>query len=224
MPSIFSEDAVDVILQPEAGRYPYYQLASSAIGTRYDARVDPKNAAISDARFNPAWTVATSSEPGRWVVECKIPFKELDGRAAPKDGERWRVNFCRDADSLSRYSSWAFAAGNFHLMENFGEIIFSRSDRGIRLGPLGDWATGKINAQVELTGRALRSAGDRTRKSRRHGRQADPRNPKPPGRLSRGVDQAADARQRPLQPHRPRLHGPGRHVLPASAVAGDQAL
>ncbi len=149
---IFYEDAVDAILQPEAGRYPYYQLASSAIGTRYDARMDPKNAAISDTRFNPAWTVATSSEAGHWVVECKIPFKELDGRAAPKDGERWRVNFCRDADSLSRYSSWAFAAGNFHLMENFGEIIFSRSDRGIRLGPLGDWATGKINAQVELTG------------------------------------------------------------------------
>ena len=61
-------------------------------------------------------------------------------------------NFCRDADSLSRYSSWAFAAGDFHRMENFGEIVFSRSDRGIRLGPLGDWALGKLNAQVELTG------------------------------------------------------------------------
>ncbi len=150
--AIFLEDAVDAILQPQAGRYPYYHLAASAIGTRYDARVDPKNPASQDDRFNPAWTVATSSEPGRWVVECKIPFKELDGRPAPKDGERWRVNFCRDADSLSRYSSWAFAAGDFHRMENFGELIFSRSDRGIRLGPLGDWATGKLNAQLELTG------------------------------------------------------------------------
>jgi hypothetical protein len=149
---IFGEDAVDVILQPEAGRYPYYHLASSAIGTRYDARADEKKAAIHDAQFNPEWTVATSHEPGRWVVECKIPFRELDGRPAPKDGERWRVNLCRDADSMSRYSSWAFAAGDFHRMENFGELVFSRSDRGIRLGPLGDWARGTVNAQVELTG------------------------------------------------------------------------
>ena len=87
---IFSEDAVDAILQPEAGRYPYYHLAASAIGTRYDARVDPKNPAAQDARFDPAWTVAAAGEPGRWVVECKIPFQELDGHAAPKDGERWR--------------------------------------------------------------------------------------------------------------------------------------
>lgn len=101
---------------------------------------------------NPAWVVRTSAEAGRWVVECKIPFQELDGRSAPRDGERWRVNFCRDADSLSRYSAWAFPAGDLHRTERFGEIVFSRTDRGIRLGPLGDWAVGKLNAQVSLTG------------------------------------------------------------------------
>ena len=157
----------------------------------------------------PAWTVATSSEPGRWVVECKIPFKELEGRAAPKDGERWRANFCRDADSLSRYSSWAFAAGNFHRIENFGEIVFSRSDRGIRLGPLGDWAMGKLNAQVELTGLLFSTAGDRPRKSRRPGCQADPRNREPPGRLSRGFRSSrprssAGSTTSPSAPPRPR--------------------
>ena len=149
---ISKEDAVDMILQPEPGRYPYYHLASSAIGTLYDSRVDRQTTVIHDLRFNPGWTVRAGGEPGRWVVECKIPFKELDGRAAPRDGERWRVNFCRDADSLSRYSSWAYAAGDFHRMERFGEIVFSRSDRGIRLGPLSDWTLGKVDTQVALTG------------------------------------------------------------------------
>lgn len=148
---VFKEDAVDVLLQPEPGRHPYYHLASSAIGAIYDSRVDRRATAAHDLRFNPGWTVRTSAAPGRWVVECKIPFHELDGRAAPRDGERWRVNFCRDADSLSRYSSWAYAAGDFQRMERFGEIIFSRSDRGIRLGPLGDWPLGKVDAQVALT-------------------------------------------------------------------------
>ena len=46
------EDAVDAILQPEPGRYPYYQLVSSAIGTVYDSRVDWKNAAVHKSYSN----------------------------------------------------------------------------------------------------------------------------------------------------------------------------
>lgn len=149
---VYMEDSVDVMLQPGPGPYPYYQLISNAIGTIYDSRIDPKDPGIHNAKFNPNWTVKTTREPGRWVMECKIPFSELDGRPTPKNGERWRANFCRDSDTVSRYSTWSFVAGNYHRMENFGEIVFFDSDRSIRLASLGDWATGKVAAQVAMTG------------------------------------------------------------------------
>ena len=222
---IFYEDAVDVILQPEPGRYPYYHLASSAIGTRYDARRRSRRTRpVNDTRFNPAWTVATSSEPGRWVVECKIPFKELDG---PRGAQGWRA-VAGEFLPRRRFADPLFLLGlcgrqlppHGELRRNRFQPLRSRHPPGTvgRLGHGQDQRAGRVD------GRALRSAGDRARKSRRHGRQADSGNRKPFGRLSRGFDQAAHARQRPLQPHRPRRHGPGRHVLSASAAAGDQAL
>jgi len=149
---VYMEDSVDVILQPGPGPYPYYQLISNAIGTVYDSRIDPKDPAKHNTKFNPNWAVKTTRESGRWVMECKIPFKELDGRPTPKNGERWRANFCRDSDTVSRYSTWSFVAGNYHRAENFGEIVFEDSDRSIRLASLGDWAIGKVAAQVAMTG------------------------------------------------------------------------
>jgi hypothetical protein len=124
---VYTEDAVDVFLQPRPLPAPYYQLITSALGTVYDSRVTPEEPPQSDTRFNPNWTVKTSKAPGRWVMEARLPFAELDGLATPQDGDRWRVNFCRDADSASRLSEWSYIAGNFHNWSAYGEIIFSDS-------------------------------------------------------------------------------------------------
>ncbi|MBU0607458.1 MAG: hypothetical protein KKI08_06200, partial [Armatimonadetes bacterium] len=149
--AVYMEDALDIILQPGPEPYPFYQLVSNAAGTVFDCAIDRRQITKVDTKFNPDWTVATTRAPGRWTLEARIPFAAL-GRATPKDGERWRVNFCRDADAASRLSSWAYTAGNFHRIENFGEIIFGNSDRAVRLGPLGDWAVGKLNARFALAG------------------------------------------------------------------------
>lgn len=150
--SVYGEDALEVFLQPKPGQDPLYQLIASAIGTQYDSRIDDGAPIRNDGSFNPAWTTGTACEAGHWVAECRILFRELEGRCAPKEGERWRVNFCRDTGTMSRGSSWSYVAGNFHRAERFGEIVFSESDRGIRLGTLGDWHAGKIAAEVSLTG------------------------------------------------------------------------
>lgn len=151
--NVWLEDAVDVFLQPKPTPAPYYQLITSAIGTVYDSRLTEK-VGIPQAGldFNPNWLVRTTKAPGRWTMEARIPFKELDGQPTPKEGERWRVNFCRDADAASRLSSWAYVAGNFHRTAAFGELVFSDSDRAIRVGPLGDWAMGKVETLVAMTG------------------------------------------------------------------------
>jgi len=154
--NVWLEDAVDIFLQPEADPATYYQFIASANGTVYDSRITMVGGSPQpDLSFNPQWTVQTSQSPGCWVLEARIPFRELDGHPAPQDGDRWRVNFCRDADAGSRLSSWAYMAGNFHRPAAFGEAIFRAGDRAIRIGPLGEWATGKVEAQVGLTGLAF---------------------------------------------------------------------
>jgi hypothetical protein len=149
---IFMEDSVDAILKPPSEKGIYYQLISNAIGTQYDGRMTPGKITGTEVAFNPGWTVKTSISPDQWVVEMKIPFRELEGRAAPKDGERWRANLCRDADTMMRYSTWAFTNGNYHNPARFGTIVFSTSDKSIRLGPLSNWGTGRMEAPLELTG------------------------------------------------------------------------
>ena len=149
---VYMEDAVDFICRPNPEAFPYYQFICNAIGTVYDSTIDPTRQTKADLAYNPDCTFRTSRQDDRWQVECKIPFAQLGGRAAPREGERWRVNFCRDSESVSNYSSWAYAAGNFHTVENYGELIFSTSDRAIRVGPLGDLAMGKVEAGVALTG------------------------------------------------------------------------
>lgn len=149
---VFMEDAVDFICRPDPEGFPYYHFIVNAIGTVYDSTMDPTRPTTADLSYNPSCTFKTTRQDDRWMMECKIPFAQLGGRAAPKDGERWRVNFCRDGETMNRYSSWAYAAGNFHAVDNYGELIFSASDRAIRVGPLGDLAMGKVETQVALTG------------------------------------------------------------------------
>jgi hypothetical protein len=147
----YSDDAIDIFLQPGEDK-PYYHLVANAAGAIYDARSYVDNHTNFDTTFNPDWTVKTSQQAGRWVLECKIPFKELDGMTPPKDGERWRVNFCRDADGGARLSSWSFMNGNFHRKANFGAMIFSGSDRSFRATDLGDYALGKVEGRIAMTG------------------------------------------------------------------------
>lgn len=148
--TIYIEDAVDVIVQPDPAVGTHFQFICNAIGTVYDARVDPAKPIGSAVEWNGSATFKTSSAPGRWVMECRIPFQDLDGRGAPKAGDHWRANFCRDADGGSRLSSWAYAAGNFHAIANYGELVFTDDDRAMRLGDLGDPSTGQVDTSFAL--------------------------------------------------------------------------
>jgi hypothetical protein len=147
----YSDDAIDIFLQPGENK-PYYHLVSNAAGAIYDARSYMDNHTNFDTSFNPNWTVKTSQQAGRWVLECKIPFKELDGMTPPKDGDQWRANFCRDADGGARLSSWSFMNGNFHRKANFGAMIFSGTDRSFRSSDLGDYSLGKMQGSIAMTG------------------------------------------------------------------------
>ncbi len=154
--AVYQEDAVDTFLMPGPGQYPYYQLVTNPIGTRFDMRLyDDDGRRGKDVSWNPDSTVGTSKGDGRWVMEMAIPFEDLGGLGTPQPGDTWRVNFTRDADAASRLSSWAYTGGNFHRTSNFGAMVFRDDDRAMRLTDLTGAAAGDLRAELELAGRAF---------------------------------------------------------------------
>ena len=163
--TMFSEDVIEIRLNPDPNNLKnYYLFAVNCIGTVYDAKG-------GDASWNGNWTfknqVKDSGETtggaetfakSVWQMETSISFKDL-GVSTPRNGDAWRVNFCRDWDiekgrtNVTKWTSWSPAAaeGNFNDPEGFGHLYFREEAPVIKVSSLGDPAGGDI----EVTGSIL---------------------------------------------------------------------
>ncbi len=91
-----------------------------------------------------------------WTAEVSISFKDL-GVSPPRDGEMWRMNFCRDFSTENGYSpqnatSWSFTHGVFANPEKFGFVLFDRKAVGFQLTQFGDPGGGNIAIKGNATG------------------------------------------------------------------------
>jgi hypothetical protein len=97
---IFSEDPVELFLAPDANSPTYYHLAFNAAGSIYTAKCGSKR--------EPAWNPELKSAVGKsndcWILECRLPLKEIVAKNVI--GQKWRVNFCRNDSALKQPSSW----------------------------------------------------------------------------------------------------------------------
>ena len=145
---LFSEDAVEVFLQP-GGEGSYYQFAANGLGTQFDSK-DEKSAWSGDWRTAGAivkdqWFVGAT-----WTIEVAVPFQTLGVPEAPPDGTTWRANLCRDwtaVDTALRATTWARVGGAFHNPSKFGELLFHRDSPAVQLRAMGDLARGQIALQ-----------------------------------------------------------------------------
>ena len=110
---VWTDDAVEVFLNPRGDREEYYQFVVNALGTQYDSR-------RTDATWNANWRAAAHETDGEWTVEMAIPVAEL-----PIDlrvGDTWRVNFGRGDKSAGEASAWSCTFGGFHNPGRFGTL------------------------------------------------------------------------------------------------------
>jgi len=120
---VFSDESIEFYLQPtKAGSY--FHFAVNSLGTQYDGRG-------FDSSWNAEWTARTAESELGWQLEMRLPFKSL-GVSAPKPGEVWRCNLCRNDRTYQQYLTWAELSRGFHEPENFGELLFT--DRAIGCG------------------------------------------------------------------------------------------
>ena len=160
---IVSDDAVEIFLQPDPQKLnSYYQFVGNSIG----AVVDFKNCKRS---WNGNWIFKNkivdsgkmaggvlTFEESIWTGEIAIAFKDL-GVSCPKDGNIWKINFCRDwgierndkNHRHSRWTSWALAS-KFNDPKIFGSLCFKKESPVVKVFNFGELFAGDIEVNGSI--------------------------------------------------------------------------
>ena len=137
---VWRDDCVEVFIQ-RPGQKGWFHIIVNSLGTTYDA----KN---RSPQWNPKLAVKAFKEKVAWGIELSIPWADLGG--APKVGESWRVNFCRERKVENELSCWSCTYGKFLKPERFGEIVFAESALRLEEIEITDAVPGANRAQLRL--------------------------------------------------------------------------
>jgi len=136
--TLWKQDVVEIYLDPGADSKDYLELQVAPTGEIFDCKFD--------SRRTPDWaegapkftidmiakvtTVGTVNQPGdkdeSWVVEVAIPWAQIPGGAAGRDGP-FAVNLYRLDPEQGMASAWAPAGNDYHNIPEFGRVTFSQS-------------------------------------------------------------------------------------------------
>jgi len=111
----WQDDAVEVFLDTNLDRKTYYQAIVNNLGTIQDSDT-------RDGLWNGEIRTAPRKGKGFWDVEIAVKLSSI--KAAPKAGEVWGMNLCRDRGAGKEVSSWAFVGTGFHNPGKFGKLKF----------------------------------------------------------------------------------------------------
>ena len=116
---IFSDDSVEVMLDPGFSKTNYIQLAVNASGTKFDcSRL--KAGAAEDDSWNGDWDAASRIGRDHWACEIRVPFHTLGATA--KTPLPWGINVCRNKKDPAGYSSIA-ETGAYNEPASFRALI-----------------------------------------------------------------------------------------------------
>ena len=170
-------DAIELWLAPDDKRW--FQFFGLPAGGFLDRS---KDASFTwDGTWEYASTVEDSGETAggvlmfgkeTWTAELCLRFDSL-GVSAPKQGDEWRINFCRDLSAKRRTRSgsprspaesttWSDlllggGTGSFENPDAFGYARFSRESPVVQVRAFGDLANGLL----DVRGRVHGATGDR---------------------------------------------------------------
>jgi hypothetical protein len=125
----FSDDSIELFVDPAGKGEDYYQFCINSLGTVYDAREDPTAiAASSTITWDSGVEVKTAEGDDYWELRAALPFAAW--KQAPAPGTTWRFNLCRNRyaeEDAPPYSGWSSTLGGFRNPERFGIITFNHA-------------------------------------------------------------------------------------------------
>jgi len=116
---LFSDDAIEIFIDPGERRGDYYQLAINAYGATFDAHRDRSGGC--DPKWDGDWTGAARIGDGYWCAEVAVPFGNLG--IEPGVGPAWGINLCRDDRSVQDELSSTGIRGAFTEVDTFARLV-----------------------------------------------------------------------------------------------------
>lgn len=140
---VYSDDCVELTLDPANGKTMIYHWAVNAHGVIWDGTHGPTG---TDSAWDGSASARCHVGRASWVCELRVPFADVG--SAPKPGEVWGVNFCRErrAGKQLELTSWFPACSGFGEPANTGEMLFAPTPGHIALSIL---TRGALSADAE---------------------------------------------------------------------------
>jgi hypothetical protein len=134
---LWTEEVVEVFIQPDAAKRNYIELEVNPLGTMIDIYLLDIRKPLRYESWNSEklqWAVQVNGtvdgKPGdkEWTCEMALPMEDIvtAPNIPPKPGDRWRLNMYRVEKLPERASlAWAPTEKDFHRPDMFGEIVFT---------------------------------------------------------------------------------------------------
>lgn len=148
---ICEDDALELMVAPGTGReieelsFACYYILLNAIGTSQDMKIVKNYNEVHNSWTLPLDVRSTVTEQ-HWVCEMKFPLRAFGGKA-PRDGDRWRMNFVR---TYPKYIWSAWRIGAFNSPYTGGDVTFDSSAPAVRVLSMDSLLSGKLALEVEI--------------------------------------------------------------------------
>ena len=110
----YSDDTVSVLLDSYNDKRTALLFQVNALGTLADAKINDDGKDL-DYLWDTDWSAATTVKGGKWVVEIKIPFKNIQYKPGSSN---WSCNFSRSIRANSEISWWIPVSQNYRVSQN----------------------------------------------------------------------------------------------------------
>ena len=132
----FSDDSIELFVDPSGKGRTYYQFCINSLGTVYDALENPTAiGATATVTWDSGIKVKTAVGKDYWELRAALPFAGLM-KKAPQPGETWRFNLCRNRfaePDKAPFSAWSPTPAGFRDPQRFGLITFNAPQDGGRV-------------------------------------------------------------------------------------------
>ena len=115
--AVFSNETIELFLDPDHTHDLYYQLAMNAGASLYDGRRE-------DVSWNSDTIVKAHLDKTFWSLEVAVPWASLETR--PQAGKVVGFNVCRDRNLGDKeWTNWARTVSGFHDPIRFAHLVLS---------------------------------------------------------------------------------------------------
>jgi hypothetical protein len=117
---VFSDEVVEILIDPDNDHQTYYHFAIGGAGADYDA--SNGEGRVDGVAFDSGWTAKAHRAADHWSIEAAIPLASL---TSGSPGDIWGFNVCRErhVPNHRENTAWSATGPRFHAPHRFGDLV-----------------------------------------------------------------------------------------------------